>query len=346
MTTLEERYVWAVARLLPEHQRDEVSLELHALIGDMTDARLASPTAGVAPDTPEPPGADGSPDREAVVVEVLEELGDPNRLAARYVERPRALISAEHFPEYLRILKLVASIAIPAITALTVLGAVLDDDPTLGRVLGAALSGAFQSAVQVAFWVTLVYAFADSWKADKPWTPDDLPDVPAASSRHLGLGDVVLGIVFTALAGVALVWQQVSPFVRREADPVPLLHPDIWDGAGQALLALLGLSLLVQLSVLVRRRWSWGMAATNAVVNAAFLAVVAWLSFADRLINPELLVLIGEQADFATTPTVNAWIPVLIVAAIEVWDTAEAFLHAGRASAEPSPTQPPVPVDH
>lgn len=326
MTTLTDRYVWAVVRLLPEDHRAETDLEVRSLVADMIDDRR-----GARPDEGD--------DLEQVERGVLVELGDPNLLAARYLEKPRALISQEHFPEYRRVLKLVMTIAVPLVTALSALGAAFSGDATVGTVVGGAFSAAFNTAIQVAFWVTLVYAFADRWKTDHPWTPDDLPDVPYAGEPP-GIGDTVFGIVVTVLAAVAMVWQHVSPPLDdRDGVGVPVLHPDLWGGPGQLLLTLLGISLVVQALVLAKRRWTDRLAVANVVTNTAFLAVVAWAAFGERLVNTRFLEVLAERADWEQVPTVNPWIPVVVVAVIEAWDSAEAFLAVRRA--ERPRTTPP-----
>lgn len=325
MTTLTDRYVHAVVRLLPAAERGDIDRELREMIGDLTAARLERED-----------GSDLSEDPDAAAERsVLSELGDPNLLATRYVERPRALIGQEFFPEYLRVLKIILAIAVPVVVALTVLGAVLGDDPGIGGVLAAAAGGAYHAVLQSAFWVTLVYAFAHRWKDRGAWTPDDLPDAAATSDAarrgEVGLGDLVFGIVVTVLTGVLLVGQEIAPFFRDNGNDVSVLHPDVWNGGGQAMLAVLAASLVVQVVVLVRRRWSYALAGVNAGVNAVFLAIVAWLALDDRLVNPELLTLLADRADWSTVPTVNPWVIIAVVAAIEAWDAFEAFRHAHRA---------------
>ena len=323
-TTLTDRYVWAVVRLLPDHQRDEIGREVRALIGDLVESREPSPG---------PSGErDADPERAALI-----ELGDPNLLAAGYVEEPRALIGPELFPQYIRTLKLVAVIAVPALVALTIFGKLVGGDANFAEVLWSAVSAAFQGAVQVAFWVTLVYAFAHKWKADSPWTPDDLPEaVELASSdgstarRGPSVGELVFGIVFTVLAGGLLVWREGSPFAGDGDERIPALHPELWNGAGQALLVLLGLSVVIQCVVLAIRRWTYGWATANLLVNAGSMGVVAWMAFDDRLINPRLLALIADGMDRTEAITISPWAPVLVVLAIEAWATAGAYLRAYR----------------
>ena len=39
-TTLTDRYIWAVQRSLPEHQRDDIDRELRGTIADTVDAKI------------------------------------------------------------------------------------------------------------------------------------------------------------------------------------------------------------------------------------------------------------------------------------------------------------------
>lgn len=351
MATMIDRYVWAVVRLLPEAQRDEVDRELRSHIGEMVDARLSD---GADPNDPNDPadGVDGTQgsdtagtDREGDVDRAsaaeraaLVDLGDPARLAVGYAAEPRGLIAPENFPQYMRSLRTIGIIAVPAITALATLGAALERDADLGSVVGAAISGAFSSVVQVAFWVTLVWAFADRWRT--PWSIDDLPEPPehTASSAAVGMGEGIFGVVFTIFAGIALVWQHVDPPMDDAAGRgVPVLHPGLWDGSAQALLAILAASVAVQVVVLASRRWTTGLAWMNAGVNAAFLAVVAWAALDERLLNPRFFELLLEEGHTETLITVSPWVPIVVVGAIEVWDAAEAFWRARPRSA-PVPT--------
>lgn len=321
MTTLTDRYVWAVVRLLPEQQRADIDQELRSLIGDMVQARTEGPASG-------PPAR-----ADAIEREVLVELGDPTHLAAEYHERPRALIGPHVFPAYVRTLKVVAAIAVPLFVAASVLGAVLGDDAGVGDVVGSALGGVFNGAIQVAFWVTLFYAFADRRRQDLPWTPDELPEAPSPTTARggVGLGESSLSIATIVIAGVALVWQHVrSPLRDADGERVPFLQPELWDGPAWAILGLLVLSLAVQLGVLVNRRWTWRAAGVNVTINVASIGLVAWLSFSDRLLNGRFFEVLAEEAGWQDVPTVDPWIPLLVVAAIEIWDGAEAVTSAYR----------------
>jgi hypothetical protein len=84
-----ERYVFEVARRLPEKEREDVKRELTANIMDML--------------------SDNPSDEE--IADVLNELGDPAKLSEKYRQHPRYLISPAMFETYLRTIKIVLPIA-------------------------------------------------------------------------------------------------------------------------------------------------------------------------------------------------------------------------------------------
>ena len=86
-TTLTDRYVETILRNLPPHQRTDVEQELRASIADAVDDRLAA-------------GTDPAEAETAVIAE----LGDPERLAAGYADRPLYLIGPALFLDYRRVL--------------------------------------------------------------------------------------------------------------------------------------------------------------------------------------------------------------------------------------------------
>ena len=93
MSSIIDRYLYDVTRRLPENMRDDVEQELRANIEDML------------PDNP----------TEEEIENVLESLGAPSKLAAKYRPNPRYLISPALFEEYISVLKIVAVVlALPA----------------------------------------------------------------------------------------------------------------------------------------------------------------------------------------------------------------------------------------
>jgi hypothetical protein len=317
MSTLTERYVWAVTRLLPEDQRPEIGDELRASIADMVEAR--------GPDGAGPAASDEA-ERH-----VLAELGDPRILAAGYADRPRYLIGPEVFPDYLRVLRLVAAIAVPFVALGTALGQVLEEASAI-EVVATSLGAAFQAAIHVGFWVTLGFALWSRPPDAGEWTLESLPEPPPPS--HVGLGETVTGVALPLVAIAVLVWTgRRSPFTDAAGEPIPFFDPGLWHGWMQAAIALLLGGVVVALAVHRAGRWTTALAAVNAALDAALLGLVVWAATGDRLVNPAFLEAFARTAEMETVPTANGGIAVLAVGAVLGWDAVDGFLQARRARA-------------
>lgn len=325
-TTLTDRYVWAVTRLLPEGQRAEIDQELRSSIGDMVDARLAA--AGEDPRVPE----DDDVTVDDVEAEVLTELGDPGALAARYTDRPRALIGPEVYPGYLRLLKLLASILLPIVAVTSLVVGILAEDVTgIGEVIGGVASGLFDVALQLTFWVTLGYVIYERTRGEDHWSVDALPDPPAP--RHVTVGETVSSLVLVGVAIAALLWQRASSPLTDPVDgeAVPLLDPGLWSGWAQALIAVLALGAVVVVVVHRVGRWTPATAAANVGVDLVVLGIVTWLAVDDRLLNTRFLEVLADRNDWTSVPDPSPWAVIVLVGAVVAWDAVDGLRKARRA---------------
>jgi ascorbate-specific PTS system EIIC-type component UlaA len=311
-TELTDRYVWAVVRHLHAEQRGEVEAELRSTIADMaeaTDERCA-----------------------------LEQLGDPEQLAANYRGGHRVLIGPAVYPDYVRLLRLLMWIVVPLLAVLAAFGAVLGDDVTVGGVVTAVLGAALTGAVQVSFWVTVVFVLIDRYASEeidrerRPWTLHDLPELPAA--RQVGLGEVVGECAGTLLLVVALFAQRVwSPVRTADGEPVPLIAPDLWDSTMWLVVALLLVTAALVVAAYLRGGWSWPLAAATAVADLVLFGLIAVAAMRDQLINPEFLVELSADLDLDAVWQPNAAVIVLVVGVVLAWDAAEALRKAARRAA-------------
>lgn len=325
MSTLTDRYVFEVARRLPEKQREDIAAELRATIADMAEDR---------------------PERE-----VLQELGDPALLAAKYRDRPQYLIGPELYPQYVGLLGTLLSVVTPILAGVVFLAKLLGDSSGY-QAFGAAVGAAIQVAVQIVFWTTLVFAVVERTSAGKEakavdlgegaWTPDKLPD--RAKGTQVGLGEFVAGMVVLALAAGFLVWQHTSfPLHNSAGDRVPLLDPALWAGWMWVLLAVVAAAAAVEVLKFRRGLWTYPLAAGNGAVNLAFLAVIGGLALAGNFVNPEFAAAVTANTDLAvgangqTWLVANGWIIAAVVGlVVVVWDTVEGFVKARRAAALPA----------
>lgn len=325
MSTLTHRYITAVGRAVPESQRQDVEAEVAAAIADLTQARLES----------------GS-DPQAAEQEVLVELGDPMRLAAGYANKPLHLIGPDHFPAYVRLLKVLASTVLPVVTCAVILGQIISGADA-AEVVVTALATLWQVALMMAFWVTVVFAAIERTPGSKAmspqWNPSMLPDPPAG---HVKLGDTVASVTMSLIGAAYLIWQNFrSPFTDAAGEPIPTLAPGLWSLWIPLMLA--GLLASAVLEVLRYRAggWSWGFVAANAAADLVFTVPLIWLAATNTLVEPRFT---GKLVDLGWVDAGLHLNTTIIVIAVGVlaWElidsirkvrgdtTARNFGHAGR----------------
>ncbi|HWD61789.1 MAG TPA: hypothetical protein VG369_04780, partial [Humibacter sp.] len=269
MTTLTDRYVYAVGRRVPKHQRDELELEVRALVTDTAEAKREE-------------GA-SDPERDAIT-----ELGDPERLAATYTDRPLQLIGPALFPAYRRTMVLLYSLVPPiAVLVMVVVQAFARDD--VGDIIGSAIALAIQVCVHVGFWTTLVFVILErvprEGRGIADWTPDMLPD-PDAGERGLDRGGLIGGILWGAFIIAAVFWQQfASPIRTSTGDSVPVLNPQLWTFWLPWIIVVMALQVAFTVFVYSQRRWTYPLALGRIVLDIAFLVPVAWLALSGGLLN-------------------------------------------------------------
>ncbi|KQX06330.1 MULTISPECIES: hypothetical protein [unclassified Leifsonia] len=313
MTTLTDRYVWAVVRTAPEKQRPELEQEVRGLVADAVDARLEAGST--------------SPERDAIV-----ELGDPLALAARYADRPLTLIGPEYYLLWLRLLKLLLAIVVPIAAVGIGIGQFVAGAPA-GGIIGSMIGGAIQVTVNIGFWTTVVFVIMDRSAKGAPmvvWSPDQLPEVPSPTQRS-ALGQLVASVAFLVLLIVALVWQQFNPYLAGSGDSLPVLNQELWTfwipWFIAVTLAEIGFAFAVYF-----RGWSYPLAAVNIALNLAFTVPAVWLWVEGRLLNPAFVDAAARQTDenFAEAWQITSIIVVAGLVLIATWDVIDGFLNAYR----------------
>ena len=313
MTTLTDRYVWAAARSLPEAQRAEFDRELRERIGDVIDERVER---GAAPSDAE----------HAALVE----LGDPLQLAATYLDRPLQLIGPKYFLTWWRLLKLLLIIVVPLAAAGVLLGQLISG-AAIGEMIGSTIGTALQVAVNLGFWVTLVFAVLERSPGSSvpvtTWTPEQLPQ-PRDDARAGRLGDLIASVVFLVLFAVVIVWQQSGiVWIGGERLPIPMLDPALWSFWIPWFLVLIVLEIVFAIFIYLRG-WTWLMAGLNVLLNVAFAVPALWLFLSGQLFAPEFVEAIGWP--WGDASGVTTAVLVFVVIGVTVWDIIDGFLKASR----------------
>lgn len=324
-STLTERYISATIRSLRPEAQDDVRAELEASIADAVEARLEQ---GETP--------------EAAERAVLTELGDPGILAAGYADRPLYLIGPRFYLTWWRLLKLLLIIVPVCVLGGVALGQTISGAP-VGEIISTSLLATGGAILHLCFWTTLVFVILErtnSATAIEKWDVDQLPEpVPSGGARS----ELIASLVFLGIWVGALFWDRFRGFVQVDADPLPILNPQLWPWA-MSLLLLLAVAEAVFAVVLYRTGgWNRVLAVVNTLLGLAFLAWVLVLLLRGELVNPDFLAHIvaagGEgfaegQAESADEGGLFRILAVLLgfgVAAGTVWNIVDGWRKAVRA---------------
>jgi len=341
MNDLIDRYLWAVAKELPEDMRDDVAGELRATIADMVEAR----------------GADA--DEADAVREVLVELGDPAELAARYSGKKRYLIGPAAYPLYARLLRTLMLVIVPVVLAATLIERLRSaEDDVLAGILGA-VNASLLAGVMVAFWVTLVFAVLEragvgpdqpSAEGGRAWAPDSLP--PAAEKRQITLAGTIFSLVALSLLVVLVLWLRshsvVQLFTGRQwmdvdGGSIPFLDDGLWDFWMPGLVAVIAAGMAIEIWKYLSGRWTLPLVVANIVANALFAGVVLAVLGTQQVVDPAFLAAFEERTGTAFPGGVAGTALAVVVTLICVWDSIGcllAYLRARRAPAERGATGP------
>jgi hypothetical protein len=300
-TELFDRYVHEVGRRLPRKQRADVKAELHSLLTDALQDRLAG---GEAEDKAA---------LEAAQVAILEEFGPPEKVAAQYAPPRRYLIGPRVFEIYLIVaasvagsLSLVFLIILPLITIwgegepLRVLGSYYVE--ILGDYLGIILSsfGSVTLTFAILERVLPKSGFEDEEKKE-PWDPRSLPKIEDPSRVQIGglIVETVLIVIALIVFNFFPQWIGLNYVASVDDAPrrwlsIPLLAPTFFSAYLPLLNMLWILNIGLNLVLLRQGKWQlltrlfdFGLAIFGAIVCYRMLTGPPILSL--EAITPESL---------------------------------------------------------
>lgn len=312
--TLTDRYIDAVMRTVPEESRTDLAAELTASIGDQIDARV-----------------EAGEERRAAERAVLTDLGEPDRLAAGYTERPLHLIGPRFFLTWWRLLKLLLWIVLPCVAFGVALGTTLGG-AGFGAIVGTTVVALLHTVVHLGFWTTLTFAIVERMsrrdaEALSTWSLDDLPERRESGA---GRGDMVATLVFLVLGAGAVLWDQHIGFAPAHPG-LSFLDPGLWPWWITGLLVIMALEAIVAIAVHAAGRWTLGLATAYAVLNVLVAVPAIWLLLEGRLLNGDFW---PTLVDAEAAPTVDNVFTVLTgfgIAGVAIWSVVDAFLKTARS---------------
>lgn len=310
MGDLIDRYLAAVAALLPKAQREDIVAELRDLVVNRIEEREATL---------------GRPLDKRETEALLREIGHPIAVAGRYGPRT-ALIGPELYPFWIFGVK--ALLAIAAFATVIPAGVVL----VTGQGGGHVISGAVKDFIDMAlgllgFAVIVGAAIERGWikLGDfSNWKVSDLPRLPEnkgwpdskgwfVKSRFDGLFELVATGLFIAW------WTGVLPFPTGRAhgdDGMAIGFSPIFQALHGPILALAVIQVVSSLILVVKPGWVRARAAAEMVCSLGGLVLIGALWRAQPLVTFTALGAAGERVaklQQTVTPTLQA---VMLIAAL------------------------------
>jgi len=260
-----DRYIYAVTKRLPLKQREDIEKELRSLIDDM----LASRCAGREP-------------LKEDVIAVLNELGDPAILAAKYRDDKCYLIGPEYFYTYLTVMKTVV-ITLAAGTAIGhAIGIALEPPEHvfagIVELIAAVVSGAFQGFA----WVTIVFAVMERVNnkdiqnvAKRKWSVSELPKIPK-KEELIKPSDPITGIVFSVvfLVVFCLAYRYIGAYFSDGGGiKVIPVFSEQFQNFIPLIIALFCFSVLKESLKLIAGRWTINLGIAVTAINIVLFVI-------------------------------------------------------------------------
>jgi len=165
--SLVDRYIYAIRRLLPRTQRDDIAAELREALESQVDSEESR---------------SGRSLHGEEIAAILKRFGQPREVAARYGSQ-QYLIGPDVFPSYLMAVKIVLWFMVPVTVFLVLLSIVTAEDHLFERLLNTLWTVLSIGLVNLSI-VTLMFVYfgrasSGNLNDEADWDLDDLPEVPA-----------------------------------------------------------------------------------------------------------------------------------------------------------------------
>lgn len=322
-----ELYIQEVTRRLPEKNRADIALELQSTIEDMLPEDHT----------------------EQDVKAVLLKLGDPVTLASGYRDRPMHLIGPRYFDVYISLLKMILPIA-----AVISLIALVGDNPfrdtgntvmeAILKIIGKGISSIISTSIQVFFWLTLSFSILERLDTSKeqspvtkdlkPWTPENLKDIPNISKKKA----VPLIEVFASLLGLSVfaalyfnAANLLGVYEKRNGSLIfvtPSFNQDVLNSYWLLVSCVVIMGVLLAIYKLFLKRWTLKLALFHAIYQLLYTLTFIIIISNPDLLNPEFLAYQKTLFSIDEWKTSIYWGLILITIIFAAYDSYQGFRKA------------------
>ncbi|MCL6602120.1 MAG: hypothetical protein K6T94_04520 [Paenibacillus sp.] len=285
-----ELYIQEVIRRIPENSRGDIALELRSTIEDMLPDDYT----------------------EEDIKAVLSKLGNPAILANGYQDRPMYLIGPRYYEMYINLLKMILPIAITiSLISLVAdnLGAYTGDEAlrnVIQNIVGEGISTFLSTAVQVFFWLTLVFFILERSDhaqtpvpikaGSKEWKPEDLKKVShIPKEKAISKVEVFLGLIWTATwATVYFNAANLIGIYEQGEFVTSVFNQDVLHSYWPLVVMVIGLEFALGIYKWITAEWTNKVATLNTVVNFVTSVVFIIMISNRNLVNDSTITYFNE----------------------------------------------------
>lgn len=266
-----EKYLYDVVRRLPEKQREDIEQELRSLIEDMIEARME----------------EIGENREKCVREVLNELGNPAKLARSYRGENSYLIGGEYYDSYCFVLKIVLVCAGVGILISALISSIVQiaqaqrpmEKIWLENI--ASIGNIPMVLIQIFGIITLIYAVMERKRVkmtamETAWTLEKLPEIPYKKAV-ISRGDSAVELIFNVLLFVLFLFapQLFGAWVEVEDAmvAVPIFNLEIWGQLLPLFLICIAAGFVDALIKLIIGKYCYTVMTVNLIMNTVSFLV-------------------------------------------------------------------------
>lgn len=274
-----EAYVDEVVRHIPPKRRQEAVITIR----DEIESKL--------PNQP----------TELEVKRILEEMGHPAIVAARYKEG-QYLIGPKFFPMYVNVVKIV----IPIVMSVVFFGLIVSSIPTFSGpiipTIGTLLSNLFDTlwnvGIQLVFWITLVFFLIERYAGVGAEAPSMEWDVSKLLAREKGgkisKWDAGFGLFFTAVWFVMYLNAERFIGIYESTGEgfsmiVPLFNQSFLFEVIWLFLVVVLLQVVLGIWKWMKGRWTYVLASFNLFYNVVSASFIIWMASSSRVLDARFL---------------------------------------------------------
>jgi len=292
MKNLIEIYVNEVISRLPENERGEIEQELYANIYDML------------PENPD----------EFEIKGVLQELGDPRKLANQYRRKPRYLISPEIYDDYIRVLKWIVPLVAGVVFAVgMIVGLIggLEQGINVFQVLLRGIGEGIHGALHGLVWVTIGFTVIDKTGlgttiqyTKKEWSVEDLPkEIPNKKyqiSRTDTIIEVALEVIFSMVFITMLIGSNqvlINSLGNINIQNLTFFTAEFVQLAVPALSVLIILAVIEGGAKIIKGQWTPVVCGIVIVTNVIGAVIALFVLMRENILSTEFLNLLETHVN-------------------------------------------------